>query len=252
MKLGGQCFHLLTGLFEGAGAVDFLRGVTQFPCYGHLRGDAAAGFVFAHAARRQALQLLLGAAPRNHESIKMFVHAGLDEQRRFDKRGVMRPVALPFVELAQNRFGDTRVDDGVQAREFRAICEYQSSKLGAVHPCLAVGDRWTKFAEDLFVGGLARLKEFVRERVGVKNGETQFPQHGRDRALAAGDAASQSKSQHFLNHRADAVDCEVEIAGEARRRRAALTVLLISMVIVMGPTPPGTGVSAPAALTASG
>src|SRR5262245_1210167 len=38
----------------------------------------------------------------------------------------------------------------------------------------------------------------------------------------------------------------------ARRRRAALTVLLISMVMVMGPTPPGTGVSAPAVLMASG
>src|SRR5213082_3150311 len=55
----------------------------------------------------------------------------------------------------------------------------------------------------------------------------------------------------FFNHRADAVDCDVETAGEARRRRAALTVLLISMVIVMGPTPPGTGVSAPAVLTAA-
>ena len=56
----------------------------------------------------------------------------------------------------------------------------------------------------------------------------------------------------FVNHRADAVDGEAELAGEARRRRAALTVLPISMVIVMGPTPPGTGVSAPAVLTASG
>src|SRR6516225_2454090 len=56
----------------------------------------------------------------------------------------------------------------------------------------------------------------------------------------------------FFSHRVDAVDCDVEIAGEARRRRPALTVLLISMVIVMGPTPPGTGLSAPATLTASG
>ncbi len=32
-----------------------------------------------------------------------------------------------------------------------------------------------------------------------------------------------------------------ENLGEARRRRAALTVLLMSMVMVMGPTPPGTG-----------
>src|SRR5579862_4374550 len=39
---------------------------------------------------------------------------------------------------------------------------------------------------------------------------------------------------------------------ERRRSLAAFTVLLISMVMVMGPTPPGTGVSAPAVCTASG
>ena len=102
----------------------------------------------------------------------MFVHARLNEQRRFNKRRVTRPIALPVVEPAGNGFGDLRVDNGVQASEFRAIREYQGSKLGAVHAGLPVGDRWTKFAEDLFVGWPARLKESVRERVGVKNGET--------------------------------------------------------------------------------
>src|SRR5215472_15160037 len=88
----------------------------------------------------------------------MFVHARLDEQRRFDKRRVTRPIALPVVKLAGNSFGDARVDNGVQASEFRAIREYHSSKLGAVHAGLTVGDRRTKFAEDLFVGGPARLR----------------------------------------------------------------------------------------------
>ena len=172
VKLGGQCFHLLTGLFEGAGAVDLLCRVTELLFHRHLRGDAAAGLLFAHAPCSQALQLLLGAAPRNHESVKVFVDARLNEQRRFNKRGVTCPVALPFVELAGDGFGDARMDNGVQTGQFRAIREYQSSKLAAVHPCLTVGDRWTKFAEDLLVGGLARLKKFVRERVGVKNRET--------------------------------------------------------------------------------
>src|SRR5258708_39884464 len=56
----------------------------------------------------------------------------------------------------------------------------------------------------------------------------------------------------IVNYRAPAVDCVAENLGEARRRRAALTVLLMSMVMVMGPTPPGTGVSAPAVLMAPG
>src|SRR5207245_10960857 len=54
------------------------------------------------------------------------------------------------------------------------------------------------------------------------------------------------------NRRAVAVEGVAENSGEARRRRAAFTVLLMSMVMVMGPTPPGTGVSAPAVLMASG
>src|SRR6266446_327735 len=56
----------------------------------------------------------------------------------------------------------------------------------------------------------------------------------------------------IVNYRAVAVDCVAENFGEARRRRAAFTVLLMSMVMVMGPTPPGTGVSAPAVLIALG
>src|SRR5437763_16420865 len=56
----------------------------------------------------------------------------------------------------------------------------------------------------------------------------------------------------FIDHRAEAVDWVAENLGEARRRRAAFTVLLMSMVMVMGPTPPGTGVSAPAVWMAPG
>src|SRR5260221_3911644 len=57
-----------------------------------------------------------------------------------------------------------------------------------------------------------------------------------------------------MGHRAPAEDCAASVAAEAlpRRRRAAFTVLFMSMVMVMGPTPPGTGVSAPAVFAASG
>src|SRR2546429_3071289 len=92
----------------------------------------------------------------------MFVQAGLDDERRFNERGVTRPLASPFVKLAGYRVGDARVDNGVQASEFRAVREDESSKLDAVHAGLTVGDRWAKFAKDLFVGRLTGLNEFVR------------------------------------------------------------------------------------------
>src|SRR2546429_9355929 len=63
----------------------------------------------------------------------MFVQAGLDDERRFNERGVTRPLASPFVKLAGYRVGDARVDNGVQASEFRAVREDESSKLDAVH-----------------------------------------------------------------------------------------------------------------------
>src|SRR2546423_143669 len=56
----------------------------------------------------------------------------------------------------------------------------------------------------------------------------------------------------YRDYRAVAVGRVADNLGDARRRRAAFTVLLMSMVMVMGPTPPGTGVSAPAVLTAPG
>src|SRR5437868_6540360 len=62
-------FHLLSGFFEGAGAIDFFRCVAEFVLNGELRGDAAAGVVIAEAAGAEALELLLGAAPGNHEAV---------------------------------------------------------------------------------------------------------------------------------------------------------------------------------------
>src|SRR5205814_4268135 len=57
------------------------------------------------------------------------------------------------------------------------------------------------------------------------------------------------RSAAFQGQRAAAAGCDLP---DSRRSFAAFAVLLISMVIVIGPTPPGTGVSAAAVFTASG
>src|SRR5260370_41063146 len=56
----------------------------------------------------------------------------------------------------------------------------------------------------------------------------------------------------FPDYRALAVDCVAENFGEARRRRGAFTVLVISMVMVVGARPPGQGLSAPAVVFSAG
>src|SRR6185369_6400515 len=65
--------------------------------------------------------------------------------------------------------------------------------------------------------------DFVR----VDKGTSEFDEHLADGCLSGGDSSGQTHSQHQI----------------PRRMRAALTVFFISVAIVIGPTPPGTGVN---------
>jgi hypothetical protein len=69
---------LVAGFFEGAGAVDFFGGVTEFVIDWELCGDAAAGVGVGEAAGAEALELLIGAAPGDHEAVEMFEVARFD------------------------------------------------------------------------------------------------------------------------------------------------------------------------------
>src|SRR6267142_1023161 len=71
-------FDLVAGFFEGAGAIDFFCCVAEFVLNWELRGDAGAGVVIAEAARAKALELLLGAAPSDHEAVQVFEVASFD------------------------------------------------------------------------------------------------------------------------------------------------------------------------------
>jgi hypothetical protein len=122
-ELGGESFDLAARFLERAGTVDFLGGETQLFLDRKLGGNAAAGFCFGEAASEEALKLLLRLAPGNYEAIQIFVNAGFDQERGFDEGGIAHAATLPFVELAEDDFGDARMDDGVEAIEFGAIVE---------------------------------------------------------------------------------------------------------------------------------
>src|SRR5260370_36391035 len=77
-ELGGQRLDLAASFFERAGAIDFLSGQAKFFLDGKLRRDAAAGFHFTETAREEPLEVLLGAAPRDHPALQHFVNAGVD------------------------------------------------------------------------------------------------------------------------------------------------------------------------------
>ncbi len=193
-KLDSESFHLTARLFERARAVNSLGGVPKFLFDGKLGDDAAAGFGFTEAACAEALELLLGLAPDHDKAVELLMNSGFDQQGGFHEGGVARALALPFVKLAENDFGDARVHDGVKAVEFRAVSESHRCELGAVDTPTRVHDGRSEFAENFIVGGLAGLDEFVGEGIGIEDGKTHVPQHGRDGALAAGDPARESKS----------------------------------------------------------
>jgi hypothetical protein len=183
----------MPGFVEGAGTIDFLGRVTKFFLNRKLGRDAAASFFLVEAASEEALQLLLRLTPGNDEAVETFVNAGFDEQRGFYKGGVARALAFPFIELAEDDFGDARVDDGVQAVELGAIVEDDGAEFCAVDPAVRKGHGWSEFLKDFAVGRLARLDKFMSQRVCIEDGEAHFPEHGSNRAFAAGDSTGESE-----------------------------------------------------------
>jgi hypothetical protein len=197
-ELGCEGFDLAAGFIERAGAIYFLGGKKEFFFDGELGGDAAAGFGFAKAASDETIELLLGCTPGDDEAIEILVDAGFDEQGGFDEDGVANTGAPPYFELAEDDFGDARVNDGIEAVEPGAIVENDGGKFAAVNAAVCGEYGLAEFLEDFCVRRLARLDEFVREGVGVEDGEAHFAQHSGYGAFAAGDASGESESEHIF------------------------------------------------------
>jgi hypothetical protein len=131
-EFASQRCDLAAGLFERSGAVDFLSGEAQLFLDGKLGRDTPAGFRFAQAASEEALDLLLGFAPDDHQAIELLVDAGFDKKRRFDENRVAHAGAPPHLELAKDDFGDARVHDGVEPVQLGAIRKDHGTEFRAI------------------------------------------------------------------------------------------------------------------------
>jgi len=105
---------------------------------------------------------------------------------------------MPQLKLAENDFGDARVNDGVEAVKSSAVGEDDGAELSAVDASAGAGDRRAEFAENFVVTGLARLDELMRQGVRVEDRKAEFAEHGGDGAFAAGDAAGEAESNHVF------------------------------------------------------
>ena len=118
--------------------------------------------------------------------------------------------------------------DGVQPCARRRVREDDVPEPLPVQAAVLGQDPGTESRHHVAVGRAARRHDLVRDPVQVEGGEAGRGQPPEDARLPAGDPPGQADPQ-----------------GQARSP-AAFTVFFMRSAMVRGPTPPGTGVSAPA------
>src|SRR5277367_3280450 len=107
----------------------------------------------------------------------------------------------------------------------------QFGKRASIQASIGANDLRAEALDDAVVDRPPRLHELAPNLIGVDDRNPEVREHAAHRRLAAAQSAGKSNAQHQ--------------AGKPRRILAARTVLDISMAMVSGPTPPGTGVNAP-------
>ena len=148
------------------------------------------------ATGQETLQLLLGGAPGDDQTVELFFKAGLDEQGGFNEDNVSVAAALPLGEFLQHSGMDARVNDGVEAGEFCGIGEDDRGQLRAVDAFTVRGDLAAEFCDSFSIGRLPWFDQLMSEGVGVKHCEALVAQYVGDGTFAAGDSAGETKFQH--------------------------------------------------------
>ena len=144
---------------------------------------------------------------------------------------------------------DAGMHDGIQGCQALRIGEDDARQTRTVNVSVRGDNLGTELTAYFIVSGLPGQHRSVGNLIGTDYVATKFAHHGCNRALAAADSTGQADAEHHL---LEAGRTAAMPAVWPRLSRAALIVLLISMAMVSGPTPPGTGVMAPAICIASG
>src|SRR5262245_51632571 len=224
--------HLAVSIFECAVGGDDKIGAARLLRGRPLRGDALARLDLAHPPLAQPHELALRRTGRDDDAVELLLGAGFVEQRHIHDRERILADELEAAQPGLDRPVHGGVNDRFEILPRRGIGEHDRSELGAVHR--AVGGQNVR-AEPIHnrqrrlgAGG----RDAVGQGVGVEAGDAAAAQHVQHVALAGRDPASQCDPKH--------------------RSSAARSVFFSNIAIVRGPTPPGTGVRAPATSATSG
>ncbi len=250
--------HLRARVLDGARAIDhFIRHPPLF-VDGHLRRDPLPRLLDRQPPSNpllcQTSNLLLRGTPSDHQAIQLLVKSSFNQQSGLHHRDGVRIASFDGGELANLLCKNWRVHNGVQTREALWISEHDGAKLRPVDEIIRREDAASKFANHCVVSFASGLDHPVRDLVRFEDVAAEFAKHRDHRGLPSGDPSGQADAQHQgLAAATPALRATASVGiAPALRRPAAFTVLLISMAIVSGPTPPGTGVIAPATSATAG
>jgi hypothetical protein len=183
-------------------------------------------------SRHDAAKLLVGRTGRGDDDVDVSFMTRLVQQwdigygqRRF--RGQSR-------EPARDGVVHRRVHDGLECVARLRIAEDDRTERAAIDAAVRIHDTGAETGHHSRRTRAFRRERLVCQPIGIDRRNTTRRQPAQDVALSGSDAAGQRDADHGV------------------RFSAAVTVLRRSKAIVSGPTPPGTGVTAPATATTPG
>src|SRR5207249_5544293 len=216
----------------------------------HLGGPARLGRRGIEAvALAQPPLLQLGGTVDDDHAVEPEMDAGSDEQRgirdEHRSRAAVGGPRPPRLLLAH-----AWMDERVQARARAGIDEDEIAEPFPVDGPVGAEDRRAERAHHVVVGGAAGRHHVAGDGVEVQRLEARRGEPAQDVRLPTGDAAGEAHPQDArpsLRSRGMNPRSLLSQGGYSPPRTpAARTVFFMSIAIVSGPTPPGTGVSAPA------
>ncbi len=256
---------LPVGLIEGAVSPDHKVRAGDLLLGGPLCVETLACGVGGQPALDEARQLHRRRAVGDDDAVEVLLRARLEQERDIHDRERTVADLLEAAEAGRDRAVDGGVHDGFEVAPRRHVSEHDRAKLAAIDGSIrrqdvgaeALGDRRCRLG--------ARRGHAVRELVGVEARHAAPTEALEHVALPRRNSAGQGYFDHRIADLGLRIsDCGLRIAGRATypthlpyppipaRSRAAASVFLSSIAIVSGPTPPGTGDSAPATSATSG
>src|SRR5207247_10029059 len=145
--------------------------------------------------REQTLPFDFRAACDDYHFIVIFVSPNFDHQCSIDNTEAAGILRFHLVQPLPLALDNGRMNQRVQLRTSLRIAEDDLSENLAANPSIGGKDAIAKSLNHGFIYGLARLKQFVRDPVGIDEGASTLEEHYDHRTLSRADTARELHPQ---------------------------------------------------------